>query len=369
MLFVCFILWFSTLIHSEEALSQNDEPQGNEKPLNPVRSLPNAQQKQAQDLLTFLTNQDRNKEIVQLLADEKQFYGLFLKERTGLPQGGILILHDLEQHGNWPDIVAPLRETLPDYGWTTLSIQLPVYTSTPLSSIDSTKVEDDISKEGNEEEAEQTIMNTDLPLPLSEPDDALVVSISEEELADVEDSDATLQVTNSEETSENDENNPIQSPIANEIEPTKGDYPQEMQQRILEGIKYLQYYGQLNMVIIGIGDSAIWSALHAKQWYEENPTTKGLSVILINAREHEASALSIADVLKDIDIPILDITTDLANSNQWQINERAANMKRNHLVDYQHLHLNIPYQQSQPVIRRIRGWLKTHASGTEVPTE
>ena len=50
---------------------------------------------------------------------------MFLAEATGNPQGGVLILHDNQQHGHWPDIVAPLREYLPQHGWSTLSIELP----------------------------------------------------------------------------------------------------------------------------------------------------------------------------------------------------------------------------------------------------
>ncbi len=40
--------------------------------------------------------------------------------------GGALILHGSGAHPNWPDVVYPLRTRLPDYGWHTLSIQMPI---------------------------------------------------------------------------------------------------------------------------------------------------------------------------------------------------------------------------------------------------
>ncbi len=56
--------------------------------------------------------------------------GKFLAIDT-VPQGadqkyGAIILHGRGFHPDWPDVVAPLRIFLPEHGWRTLSIQLPV---------------------------------------------------------------------------------------------------------------------------------------------------------------------------------------------------------------------------------------------------
>lgn len=39
--------------------------------------------------------------------------------------GAILLLHDKEQHADWPQIIRPVRESLPRWGWFTLSVSLP----------------------------------------------------------------------------------------------------------------------------------------------------------------------------------------------------------------------------------------------------
>ena len=52
--------------------------------------------------------------------------GLFTPSTAKKRQGGAVILHGIGAHPNWPDIIYPLRTELPEHGWTTLSIQMPV---------------------------------------------------------------------------------------------------------------------------------------------------------------------------------------------------------------------------------------------------
>ncbi len=63
---------------------------------------------------------------IQLSSGGQDFLGLFTEETTGEPRGGVIVLHGSGVHPNWNDVVFPLRSELPEYGWSTLSIQLPV---------------------------------------------------------------------------------------------------------------------------------------------------------------------------------------------------------------------------------------------------
>jgi len=38
----------------------------------------------------------------------------------------VIVLHGIGAHPDWPDIIYPLRVNLPESGWTTLSLQLPI---------------------------------------------------------------------------------------------------------------------------------------------------------------------------------------------------------------------------------------------------
>ena len=43
----------------------------------------------------------------------------------------MILLHDLGAHPDWPQVIRPLRTHLPDYGWESLSLQLPLLSNHP----------------------------------------------------------------------------------------------------------------------------------------------------------------------------------------------------------------------------------------------
>ncbi|MDT8383918.1 MAG: DUF3530 family protein [Gammaproteobacteria bacterium] len=55
------------------------------------------------------------------------FFALYTPAEGTLKRGGVILLHGLGAHPDWPDVIAPLRKALPEAGWATLSIQLPVW--------------------------------------------------------------------------------------------------------------------------------------------------------------------------------------------------------------------------------------------------
>jgi len=66
-------------------------------------------------------------EINWLNTPDEKFMALYRDDTTGTLQGGMILLHDMGTHPDWPDVIAPLRQFLPQQGWATLSIQLPVF--------------------------------------------------------------------------------------------------------------------------------------------------------------------------------------------------------------------------------------------------
>ena len=57
---------------------------------------------------------------------ESSFLTLFNGQPAPRSRGAAIILHGMGAHPDWPEVIAPIRLTLPDRGWSTLSIQLPV---------------------------------------------------------------------------------------------------------------------------------------------------------------------------------------------------------------------------------------------------
>lgn len=56
----------------------------------------------------------------------RDFLSIFTEATTDTARGAVIIMHGRGYHPDWPELVYPLRTGLPDYGWHTLSIQMPV---------------------------------------------------------------------------------------------------------------------------------------------------------------------------------------------------------------------------------------------------
>lgn len=58
------------------------------------------------------------------LDDESKFLAFYTEAFTAKSRGGVILIHGLDGHLDWPEIIHPLRTQLPKYGWNTLSLQL-----------------------------------------------------------------------------------------------------------------------------------------------------------------------------------------------------------------------------------------------------
>jgi len=65
--------------------------------------------------------------IVRLKADDKQtFFSMYRDAASAKTRGGIIFLHGMAAHPDWPSVISPLRNNLPLSGWATLSLQMPI---------------------------------------------------------------------------------------------------------------------------------------------------------------------------------------------------------------------------------------------------
>lgn len=65
-------------------------------------------------------------QVLRLSAGNHRFLALFSEARTPKSRGGIILIHDIGGHPDWPQAIGPLRNKLPDFGWNTLSLQMPL---------------------------------------------------------------------------------------------------------------------------------------------------------------------------------------------------------------------------------------------------
>ncbi len=64
--------------------------------------------------------------ITESTGGKNTFFAIFTAETTATPRGAIVLMHGAGVHPDWGDVIHPLRTELPDKGWATLSIQLPL---------------------------------------------------------------------------------------------------------------------------------------------------------------------------------------------------------------------------------------------------
>ena len=61
-----------------------------------------------------------------LKTGKSKVLSLYTEYTTEKAKGAVIVLHGIGVHPNWDQIIRPLRSQLPDFGWSTLSIQMPI---------------------------------------------------------------------------------------------------------------------------------------------------------------------------------------------------------------------------------------------------
>lgn len=61
-----------------------------------------------------------------LEAGETEFLAIYTESEVTPARGAAIVLHGRGFHPDWPEVAGPLRSALPEHGWHTLSLQMPV---------------------------------------------------------------------------------------------------------------------------------------------------------------------------------------------------------------------------------------------------
>lgn len=65
-------------------------------------------------------------EAVDIPSSDSTFFSIYTEHSTATAKGAVILMHGTGAHPDWGDIINPLRSELPDKGWSSLSIQLPL---------------------------------------------------------------------------------------------------------------------------------------------------------------------------------------------------------------------------------------------------
>jgi len=334
------------------------------------RVTPNVGLRRIEEVLSYLDLYQSDQQVIKFGDEDTTLSGLYLPENTGHPQGGVLILHDIEQNALWAQTVGPLREYLPDYGWNTLSLFFGNYLQRPLPSPQPEAPEEELSlKTGvaNELDPITPITEEDLAEAAgeaedtSEPIDQNFVDEPSDSLGELANNIGELPELA---TTGNESQPPVEELSVEET------FIQDMQLRVEDGLRQLNTLGQFNLVIVAYGLSANWAAASLNERFDGRPGVRGYALVLINARASGYPAVELNDTLAQLKIPMLDIVT-----GQSEVEKRQATERRNAITRKQnrrYIQIQLPEVRSSLtgkknlITRRVRGWLKSNAAGEEV---
>ncbi|WP_164880956.1 DUF3530 family protein [Aestuariirhabdus litorea] len=113
---ICLLLWFISPLGAAEEAPPADAGQAAER-VTPE----SAQTRFNRELITRYQGSD----LVELPSAEGNFIALYQARRSSRDRGGVILLAAPGQHADWPQLVAPLRDALPDQGWHSLSLAPP----------------------------------------------------------------------------------------------------------------------------------------------------------------------------------------------------------------------------------------------------
>lgn len=65
-------------------------------------------------------------DVVELKAGDTSFMGIYTEAEQGPTGRAVILAHGIGVHPDWPEVIHPLRVGLPEYGWSTLSVQMPI---------------------------------------------------------------------------------------------------------------------------------------------------------------------------------------------------------------------------------------------------
>ena len=268
------------------------------------------------------------------------FLGLYTENYGREPQGYALILHDNQQHPDWPGVVNYLRTQLPATGWSTLSISLPItwqLTDAPPREKPVVMVETpgnkapDASSESDPAQAENTMAAAT----------------------------ATMDAKAAAENGANGEPEKPAAPVSYtqlSVEYPPEDIPDIIQGRIGDALSFLQGKDPMPIVVIAIGTSATYTA---KQVH--NLRMKDIAgLVIVDPKAVPLEDFNVSNDAPGLRIPVLDLVPEFFPRTDPAARLRAARREGRQSYEQQIIAGADPgFRGYETVITKaIRGWAR-----------
>lgn len=291
------------------------------------------------------------------LDDQVNVLALQQKPRVAQAQGAVLILHDKEQHADWPYLIRPLRMSLPDAGWETLSINLPY--DTPLKLPE---------RKLGVKSSDQIILTEQITSALQVP--AVRKELEEKAQSDdamvAESIDSTDNIADAEDL-ENQTEKAVDIDLAdkNKAKKITLSYKERALLHIKAAIEHLEGEGYQNIIMVGYRAGADLAFEHLQPSVAQIPA-RGFALIIVDPVlkvEYQSDMASFFG--NKFKAPILDIVNGSSLGSRTLARERAIGAKVAEIENYHQVSLTVNQSASvqQTLIRRVRFWLEKYAPG------
>ena len=309
----------------EETSGMMQSADGMAESVKTPRSIPDPA---AQRAAALAKAQSPETEVIWLETEKETQLGLYIPSGIAESYGGILLFHDSMSTPDWPDIIRPLRISLSDQGWATLSVALPDPNPLPVPARDMQPTSSTGESRGIDSET-----------------DTDAVAVSDESMTENGmQEDAT--------------SNSMTEDKTEKLEP----YFDKLTRITIAASTQLTDREQNRQIIIGVGTGAAWAAAYISQAQDE----QNIRLIMIDPRQPEdpkAPQLNELIALLDSET-VLDLYFEDSEQSKAMAKQRLRISRRNKLPDYQQIKINQrpddSKREQQWLAKKVRGILKTH---------
>ena len=284
-----------------------------EKPLGRP-PLPERSQEDAAALERQIPAQEQQ----QLQAGADTFLALWKPANTASPKGAVIIVPGAGENVDWPQAIAPLRRTLPDVEWSSLSITLP----DPQSDAIAPRIAE---------------MPPTLKAPETGSKDATTSAPIEQAVSgEAEIADKAVVETRDEQI---------------------GADAERIFARIDAAIAYAEQQSARSIVVLGHGTGAYWAA----RYLSERQPPQVEKLVMVAARTPVSAKPGLAELAPTLKLPVADIFYMDKPMDRNAALERLQASKRLKASGFSQVSLkslpgNSKAEQEQ-LVRRVRGWL------------
>ena len=318
---------FCALLLAGAGVHANEPEPAPETPAAPVERP--ALSSRSASMAADLARQLPQAEVLTLQAGDESFIALWQPANVAKPKGLLILLPSTGESADWPSGIGPLRRSLPDHGWHTLSLTLP----------DSA---DYIAPAAPEPEPE--------PEPTEQASEAIEPPGEPEEAGYLPEETAALP---GEMTDQQDDEAIESAESANEV----AGLPERIDARIAAALDHARGLQAKTIILLGQGTGAYWAARHLQQWATDDVER----LALIHPRQPDSQQEPLAQLAPSLGLATGDFYYRESASARSQARERLNASRR---IDHPAYHqiglteLTGEHQVKQEqLVRRIRGWL------------